>query len=955
MTPRLALFGSPTIERGGETLALPFERRGQLLAFLALRRAWVGRAELAAMFWPEQPGKLAYANLRKLLFRLQSPPWDGLIESQGGAVRCEAGTDVHDFEAALRTGLVAEALALRRGDLLAGFDDDASEAWSGWLSFERERLRSAWRGAVLVRLDAIDPAEGVELSAQLLEADPLDEGALSVHVSCLARSGQQARARQAYREFSERLEKDLGIAPGPALKALHEGLGPTAAAVAIEPPALDDSFVGRSVELGRIGELLEQDDCRLVCLVGPGGVGKTRLARRALRQHAAGFPAGAAFVPLEDLSSPGELGGQLARELGIAHGSAVEPLDSVIEFLRARRALLVLDNFEHLAAAAPRLAKLLDACPGVKILVTSRVRTGLPGEWLLPLEGLPCPEPEDQDRIEAFDAARLFVKAARRFAPSLNPSVEAPSIVDICRQVEGLPLALEMAAAWTRFLTCEAIAAELRGGMELLRTVDETRPARHASIEAVFEQSWRLLTPIERGGLARLSVFRGGFTPEAARAAGTPLPILGALADKSLVRKDEARIFLHPLVQQMAAARLGEEEARENAHAAHARYFHQLLAQLRGAVEGGDREALQRLDTELENCRVAWRWAATHARTDALEKSATTLLHFCDHLGRHEEGLALMREALESPGVAADPKCAALLASFAAHLAYRLDRYAVAEKDATRALATAHSTGQADAELQSLTVLGSLGFRLGRHADARRFFAKALKLTQASGALRKAAAMMANLALVEKAAGHHDESLRHLIESLAQYRGIGDAAGEALTLSNIGSLQVARGHLESARLHLTPALALSERHGLSYNRALILANLAELELKAGNHEAAQRHAVGGIELAEATGNRYLVSFLKLQFARFALRRGDLRGARSEIASAATLAIAIGQPTLLAECAACFGELLAAQGEKDCERLVAAFASLPVNELAHRIVVEADVAHAPLIALLRGSR
>ena len=226
MTARFFLFGSPTIEYGGERLALPFERRNQLLAFLALKRSWVGRAELAATLWPEQETKLAYANLRKILHRLQSLPWARGIESQGAALRFEAETDVHAFESALREQRIGEAVQMRTGELLAGFEDDASEAWSSWLGFERDRLRVAWRDAALGHLtNDIDAADGIDLSKRLLDADPLDEAALRAHMAWLARSGQSARARQVYREFVERLKQDLGLAPGAELRALHDSIG----------------------------------------------------------------------------------------------------------------------------------------------------------------------------------------------------------------------------------------------------------------------------------------------------------------------------------------------------------------------------------------------------------------------------------------------------------------------------------------------------------------------------------------------------------------------------------------------------------------------------------------------------------------------------------------------------------------------------------------------------------
>ena len=212
-------------------------------------------------------------------------------------------------------------------------------------------------------------------------------------------------------------------------------------------------------------------------------------------------------------------GRRIARELDVRLAGRQEPLDQVIEFLRERQTLLALDNFEQLAHDASILERLLQACTGLKILVTSRVRLAVSMEWLLPLEGLPCPEAEDQDRFEAFDAVRLFVQAAR-VEPTLVPAVEAASIVDICRQLEGLPLALELAAAWTRVLSCDAIAAELRQGTELLHAVDAAHPARHASIDVVFDQSWRLLSQIERRAVALIGFSRRFFGRSRARNRG---------------------------------------------------------------------------------------------------------------------------------------------------------------------------------------------------------------------------------------------------------------------------------------------------------------------------------------------------------------------------------------------------------------------------------------------------
>ena len=992
MTLRLFLFGSPTVEYGGESVALPFERRNQLLVFLALKRSWVGRAELATMFWPDQQSKLAYANLRKILFRLQSLRWAGSIESQGAALRFEAETDVFAFESALREQRLAEALSIRRGELLAGFDDDQSEAWSSWLNFERDRLRVAWRDAALNRLTAeIDVTEGIDLSKRLLDADPLDEAALRAHMSWLARSGQSARARQAYHEFVGRLADDLGLAPGVELRALHDSLGmpisPPRSAEAAASFKLDADFIGRTIELRRIASLLAQDDCRLLCLIGPGGVGKTRLAQRAMHEFAPGFSDGATFVPLEDIKASNELGGRIARELDVRLAGRQEPLDQVIEFLRERQTLLVLDNFEQLAHDASILERLLQACTGLKILVTSRVRLAVSMEWLLPLEGLPCPEAEDQDRFEAFDAVRLFVQAAQRVEPTLVPAVEAASIVDICRQLEGLPLALELAAAWTRVLSCDAIAAELRQGTELLHAVDAAHPARHASIDVVFDQSWRLLSQIERDALSRLSVFQGGFSAEAARAiAGASLPVLGALADKSLLRKEGPRIFLHPLVQQLAAARLDDDPVQAATREAHAAYFHRLLAQLRPLAQAGDRVALQTIDVEFENCRRAWAWSIAEAQADALRLSSNTLLEYCDHRGRSEDGLALLRAAIESPVAKADGKLDALLLSKASHLAYRLGRYVDAEAMALRALEATRKSRDRATKVQSLNVLGTCALQLGRWDDARRYFKQALEATAPEGQASALAGTLDHLALVEKALGNYAEALRLSLQSLVQYQRLGDSAEEALCLNNLGSLCLTMREDDAAGVHLRQGLAICERDGIVGTRGYILSNLTELALRAGDLAAAESHAGHAIEVATASGNRAVLSWVKTKVASLAVRRGDNDAARSALAEGLSVALELGSPSLKFYAVESFAELLSAQGEVSCARRVLTYAAdhptasapvrdeirrrletlpavvnatppwpgLELDDLLHRIVVESNVAHAPLIATLRGA-
>lgn len=992
---RLRLFGSPTVESDGAASALPFERRTQLIVLLALRRQWVPRAEVAAMLWPEQEDRHAFANLRKTLFRLPSLPWEASVQVQGAALRLEIPTDVLEFEAALRDRRTGDALALYRGELLAGFDDGESEAWTRWVGSERERLRTAWRAAALAQLadEGFGAASAIALSARLLQADPLDEAALREHMRALARDGQAGAARSAYRQFVERLSADLGLAPGSELRALHEALSiaPSPAAAFVAAPGgapTDDGFVGRSIELQRIADLLARDECRLLCLIGPGGIGKTRLARRAMQQLAPSCADGAVFVALEDVDTPEQFSLRLAQEAGVANARGRgEALARVVEAWKDRQLLLVLDNFEQLAEHAAVLDRLLQGCARLKILLTSRLRLAVAGEWSMPIEGLPFPDPEDDDRAESFDAVRLFVNAARRVEPGFVAGAERAAIVDICRQVEGMPLAIELAAAWVRMLSCRAIAEELRQGTELLQAADARHPPRHASIEAVFEHSWRRLGAAEREALSRLSVFHGGFSIEAARAVtGARLPVLGALADKSLIAKDDARMHLHPLVQQLSSLRLDESGAREATEASHAGYFHRWLQQLAPASENGDREALRAIDIDFENCRRAFQFSVAQGRAEGLRQGLPALHHYFEHRARFEEGLALFRQASESSLAERDGGLRMQLLSELALMQLRLARYPEAEATASRALAVKSLGAPPQARFQALAVLGGCAVFTGRPAEARNAYRQALELAQAGERAHDIASTLDNLAICEKRLGHYEEALRLTLEALAQHRRHGDSARLAVCLNNLGSMFTFMDDDEAALVYLREALELSERHGLVSTHAFVLANLTDVALKSGDDDAARRHAERATGLAEGCGLMSLAGWLKVQLARLAARRGELDLARALLAESVELALTLGAQLVKHAALLGLAELLEAQGDAAAARRVLAFAAgdeslsaqerdelraawarrvspdsvdppwpeIGLGELLQRIVVERDLAYAPLRAALGAS-
>ena len=384
--------------------------------------------------------------------------------------------------------------------------------------------------------------------------------------------------------------------------------------------------------------------------------------------------------------------------------------------------------------------------------------------------------------------------------------------------------------------------------------------------------------------LVRLSVFREGFTPAAARAvAAASLPVLGALTDKSLLRKSGARVFLHPLVQQFAAKRLGEGEARTATEAAHAQYFALLMSQLRRGVESGDRDTMRQMDAEFENCRAAWQWAVAHGAADEQLQCMPTLIDYCDHRCRFAEALQLVRLALDAADGQAHPVLRARLLARIAHFEYRLDRYADAEAAARRALDAARTARDYSARILSLSVLGSCSLRVGRYEDALLHYREVQKFASARNDQHNIATSLDHVALVLKWLGRYDEALRMSLESLAAHRRLGDVAGEALCLNNHAALHIAKQEFASAAPYLRESLALCEREGLVSTRLYVLANLTEVTLKTGDPAGAEVCARRAIELALAVGNRPVVAWMKLQLARLALRRDDLPAARTNLA------------------------------------------------------------------------
>jgi predicted ATPase len=317
---------------------------------------------------------------------------------------------------------------------------------------------------------------------------------------------------------------------------------PTATGASQNPA--HNSLIGRAKEFDGIQQLLAQPDCRLVTLIGPGGIGKTRLALKLAAANHDRFSRGSVIVYLQPLRSSEFFVPAVADALGFSLSGQEPPLDQLGQYLSGRETLIVLDNFEHLLNAADLLSSLLPITPNVKYLVTSREALNLQEEWLYPINGLSFPDDEDGvgsvDQVEHhYDAVKLFAERAQRVYAEFSLDKEAEAVNRICRMVGGMPLALELAAAWRKTLSCKEIADEIQASLDFLTTRLRNISERHHSIQTVFDQTWQRLNKREQAVFKRLSVFRGGFQRDAvADVTGASLVILSTLVDKSLLRLD---------------------------------------------------------------------------------------------------------------------------------------------------------------------------------------------------------------------------------------------------------------------------------------------------------------------------------------------------------------------------------------------------------------------------------
>lgn len=416
-------------------------------------------------------------------------------------------------------------------------------------------------------------------------------------------------------------------------------------------PSQPTPFIGREREVKELLSLLDKPECRLVTLVGPGGIGKTRLALEVAARLYPAFEHGVAYVALAPVHHSTEIAPAIVNALGIHSGDAPTPLDALLDFLRGRHLLLLLDNIEHLLDGADQIIDILAHAPRVKVLTTSREMLNVQEEWVLPVRGLRFPDGGTPSELMQYGALQLFIERARRVQHDFSLEDDLDCAIEICRLVDGMPLALELAASWLKTLSCTEIVAEIQAGIDILVTNVRNIEERHRSIRTVFDYSWGMCTPDEQAVFRKLCVFRGGFEREAAeQVAGASLLILTALVEKSMLWKlPSGRYKVHELLRQYAQEKLdaaGEADATRDVHMrAYSAFMQSRTQDIKGRRQF---DALNEIDADFGNIRLAWTHAIASADTDILDMMMEGLALFCDMRARYQVGDALFKKALDT-------------------------------------------------------------------------------------------------------------------------------------------------------------------------------------------------------------------------------------------------------------------------------------------------------------------
>jgi predicted ATPase len=860
------------------------------------------REALAGLLWPERPERAARDNLRHALSTLRAAIGDRdanpphlLVSRETVQFNCASDhwLDIRAFEGLEGADVASEsairrvehAVGLYRGHFLEGFSLRDSSAFGDWSLLVRERLQRQVLSALLLLSAAYERRGDLEQACacarRRIALEPWLEEAHRHLMRLLALSGQRSAALAQYDTCCHMLRQELGVDPAPETTALYErirdgevtGKGQERAKLN-NLPAFLTPFVGRVALLDALRRLLQNPECRLVTVVGPGGCGKTRLALEAAAGQLDRYEHGVFFVSLAPLSSVAGIVPVVAQAVGLSFHGEVEPKQQLLRYLRRKNMLLVLDNYEHFvighwqgpgargaANGTGIVVEILGAAPKVQIVITSRTKLNVPGEHVLPVGGMEVPRDGGGSQAIQFSAIALFVQSARRVQPSFVLTADnLHAVTRICQLVDGMPLGILLAAAWARTLHPAEIAAQIEHSLDFLTADWHAYPERQRSMRATFDHSWRLLTPQMQAILARFSVFRGGCDPSAAQSvANASTHQLRALVDASWLQpvsspshvpgsgqlcQAGARYEMHALVRQYVAEKLHRSPGRERmASAQHAAYY---LAALAGWAEDlkGHRQlvALREIEADLENARTAWEWAVAQRDVAIIAPAMDGLCLYHMQRKRLLEGLAacqLLAKALKHGKVSPGGPRQVLARAAAWQSAF--NRMLGQTEGAHAMLAFSRELLQAEAQA-GRDVCAERAFLLLQMGDmlletdcgkARDAYAHSVELYQLQGDRWWTAQALARQGYACQYLSEYAKAREATESSVSIVRSLGDRMSLAVVYRRLSTIAGSEGRLEEGESLARKALAVYREVGVRPAVADGLQTLAVIQLWSG--------------------------------------------------------------------------------------------------------------------------
>lgn len=906
---RLLLLGPVTVAGKGKIPRFRSQRTQALLGYLVASKRPSTRNHLASLFWPDADEARRRANLRRELHNL-GRVLPGCWEIDQTVVTFAPGAntvvDLCELEEAISCKAWVAATSWVRGQFLEGIDLNENPAFETWLAGERRRWRQLAEQALFYAASTLRQDGKVQEAHQalirLIQLVPWHEEAHRQLMLLLARQGRFAAALKQYQACRELLESELAIAPSAKTEKLARRIRGASKELPPPLPPRLSPFIGRETEFSTVSQQIADPRCRLLTIVGLGGIGKSRLAleiAQAFREGTMlGFLHGAVFASLVSAETPEEAVAAISNTIGMRFQGQEAGEKQLIAHLRERELLLVLDNYEHLLPWTSLIERLVAEAPKVTLLVTSRLRLQLKEERVYQLTGLP--HPTERDRADPapaiYPAIHLFADAARRIDNRFSLPQHLQGVAEISQLVEGMPLALLLASSWIETLSLPEIAKQIRQNLSFLESPHRNADPRQQSMQAVFQASWDRLSEKHQNLLAALTVFRGAFTATAATSVtNASIRDTRYLINHSLLSGGEGHFTIHELLRQFAAEKLARHQDMALAiQKKHAAYYLGLIAELEDKLyrkEAG--AALETLTLARSNLIAAWKWALAHGDDRNIRRAARGFGKYFRLRGPLQEGSRYFQSAV-SKGRAklAEPDscfsretCAYLLVE-RSHFLLDERNFEKAAQVATEALSLAKDSGNAELISSVYLQWGTALYELQQFDEGRRKLATAVALAEEAQAHHILGLSLHQLGVLILLGEHHLEDATSTLQRALQIgRETDDIEAQARSLNTLGIAYIAWDYGRALN-YLKESANLFHQLQESWGETIALAHLS---MNIGDYEQAQQYCEETVALKRRLGDRQGEGIALVNLASIARQTGDNEEALRRGAQALDLA------------------------------------------------------------------